>query len=69
VVGVFTIQTLKSTILFLGVPSAQAPVVFAAVVIIVVLVQSPRVHRVARNAISSMRSSSTGAPTRTEAAS
>ncbi len=69
VVGVFTIQTLTSTILFLGVPSAQAPVVFAAVVIIVVLVQSPRVHRVARNAISSMRSSSTGAPTRTEAAS
>ena len=50
VVGVFTIQTLRSTILFLGVPSAQAPVVFAAVVIIVVLVQSPRVHRAARNA-------------------
>ena len=58
VVGVFTIQTLRSTILFLGVPSAQAPVVFAAVVIIVVLVQSPRVHRVARNVIASMRSSS-----------
>jgi hypothetical protein len=51
------------------VPSAQAPVVFAAVVIIVVLVQSPRVHRVARDVISSMRTSSTGAPTRTEAAS
>ena len=70
VVGVFTIQTLRSTILFLGVPSAQAPVVFAGVVIIVVLVQSPLVHRIARNAIASLRSrSSTGTPTRTEAAS
>ncbi len=67
VVGVFTIQTLRSTILFLGVPSAQAPVVFAAVVIIVVLVQSPRVHRVARNLIQSMRTA--GTPSRTEAAS
>jgi ribose/xylose/arabinose/galactoside ABC-type transport system permease subunit len=70
VVGVFTIQTLRSTILFLGVPSAQAPVVFAAVIIIVVLVQSPRVHRVARNAIRSMRTSDrTGTTPRTEAAS
>ncbi len=70
VVGVFTIQTLRSTILFLGVPAAQAPVVFAAVVIIVVLVQSPRVHRIARNLISTMRSSTRpGTPTRTEAAS
>jgi simple sugar transport system permease protein len=70
VVGVFTIQTLKSTILFLGVPSAQAPVVFAAVVIVVVLVQSPRVHRVARSVIASLRSrSNAGTPARTEAAS
>jgi galactofuranose transport system permease protein len=70
VVGVLTIQTLRSTILFLGVPSAQAPVVFAAVVIIVVLVQSPRVHRVGRNALSSIRASrSTRTSTRTEAAS
>ncbi|QKJ20438.1 ABC transporter permease [Microbacterium hominis] len=50
VVGVFTIQTLESTILFLGVPSAQAPVFFAVVVIIVVLVQSPRLHRLVRGA-------------------
>ena len=67
VIGVFTIQTLRSTILFLGVPSAQAPVFFAVVVIIVVLVQSPRVHRVARNLIQSMRTA--GTPSRTEAAS
>ena len=45
VIGVFTVQTLESTILFLGVPSAQSPVFFAVVVIIVVLLQSPRVHR------------------------
>lgn len=42
VVGVFTIQTLKSTITFLGVPPAVSPVFLAAVVVIVVLVQSPR---------------------------
>jgi simple sugar transport system permease protein len=47
VIGVLIIQTLQSTILFLGVPSAEAPVFFAAVVILVVLIQSPRVHRVA----------------------
>ncbi len=40
VVGVFTIQTLKSTIVFLGVPSPVSPVFMAAVVIIVVAVQS-----------------------------
>lgn len=45
VIGVFTVQTLGSTILFLGVPSAQSPVFFAVVVILVVLVQSARVHR------------------------
>ena len=48
VIGVLIIQTLNSTILFLGVPSAEAPVFFAVVVIIVVLIQSPRVHRIAR---------------------
>ena len=46
VIGVLIIQTLKSTILFLGVSSAQSPVFFAAVVILVVLIQSPRVHRI-----------------------
>jgi ribose/xylose/arabinose/galactoside ABC-type transport system permease subunit len=49
VIGVLLIQTLNSTILFFGVPSAEAPVFFAVVVIIVVLIQSPRVHRVTRN--------------------
>jgi len=67
VVGVLTIQTLESTILFLGVPSAQAPVFFAAVVIVVVLVQSPRLHRFARGLFASRRSDgggpSTPAPT------
>ena len=48
VIGVLIIQTLKSTMLFLGISSAQAPVFFALVVILVVLIQSPRVHRVAR---------------------
>jgi ribose/xylose/arabinose/galactoside ABC-type transport system permease subunit len=48
VVGVLIIQTLESTILFLGVSSAQSPVFFAVVVIVVVLIQSPRVHRTAR---------------------
>ncbi len=45
VIGVFTIQTLISTITFLGVPPAASPVFFAAAVIIVVLLQSSRVHR------------------------
>lgn len=42
VIGVFTIQTLKSTITFLGVPPAVTPVFMAGVVVIVVLVQSTR---------------------------
>lgn len=54
VIGVFTIQTLKSTIVFLGVPSPVSPVFMAGVVIIVVAVQSKRVRdaaaRVARSA-------------------
>ena len=44
VIGVFTIQTLKSTITFLGVPPAVSPLFLALVVIIVVLVQSKRVR-------------------------
>ena len=51
VIGVLIIQTLNSTILFLGVPSAEAPVFFAVVVIIVVLLQSPRVHRLSRSLV------------------
>lgn len=56
VIGVFIIQTLESTILFLGVPSAQSPVFFAVVVVIVVLIQSKRVHKWARDLTQSMRS-------------
>jgi ribose/xylose/arabinose/galactoside ABC-type transport system permease subunit len=54
VVGVFIIKTLESTILFLGVPSAQSPVFFAIVVVIVVMIQSPQLHRMARNAFQPM---------------
>lgn len=55
VIGVLIIQTLESTILFLGVPSAQSPVFFAVVVIIVVLIQSPRVHQSARSLTDRLR--------------
>lgn len=44
VLGVLLIQTLQSTILFLGVSSAQSPVFFALVVVLVVLIQSQRLH-------------------------
>jgi ribose/xylose/arabinose/galactoside ABC-type transport system permease subunit len=44
VIGVFTIQTLKSTITFLGVPPAVSPLFLALVVVVVVLVQSRRVR-------------------------
>lgn len=44
-VGVLIIQTLQSTVLFLGVSSAQSPVFFAFVVVVVVVVQSPQLHR------------------------
>jgi len=67
VIGVFIIQTLKSTMLFLGVPSAQSPVFFAAVVIVVVLIQSPRVHRLARSLTGGMRSRSLPATSDAEA--
>ncbi len=43
VIGVYTIQTLTSTITFLGVPPAVTPVFKAAVIIIVCLAQSSRV--------------------------
>ena len=49
VIGVLFIQTLDSTILFLGISSEQSPVFFALVVIIVVLIQSPSLHRWARS--------------------
>lgn len=44
VIGVFTIETLRSTILFLGVPSAVAPLFLAVAVVVVVLIQSPRLR-------------------------
>jgi simple sugar transport system permease protein len=56
VVGVLTIQTLESTILFLGVPSAESPVFFAIVVVVVVVIQSPRLHQFARDVLHSTRS-------------
>ena len=56
VLGVLILQTLDSTILFLGVPSAQSPVFFALVVIVVVVIQSPRLHRVVRNLTQTVRS-------------
>jgi len=62
VVGVLIIQTLDSTILFLGVPSAQSPVFFAIVVIIVVVIQSPRLHRVVRNTLHGLRSGGGDSP-------
>ena len=53
VVGVLIIQTLNSTILFLGVPSPQSPVFFALVVVLVVIVQSPRLRQLGRRSRSS----------------
>ncbi|MFW2513806.1 ABC transporter permease [Demequina sp. SO4-13] len=49
VIGVLTVEALDSAILFLGVPPAQSPVFFAVVVIIVVLLQAPRVHKFGRS--------------------
>jgi len=65
VIGVLIIQTLNSTILFLGVPSAEAPVFFAVVVILVVLIQSPNVHKVARKV--TRRDRAAGPPAAVEA--
>ena len=69
VVGVLTIQTLESTILFLGVPSAQSPVFFAIVVIVVVVVQSPRLHSLARGFLRSRSRGRTDAAAKVEVAS
>ena len=59
VIGVFTIETLRSTILFLGVPSAVAPLFLAVAVVIVVLIQSPRLRQTVGRFVRT--------PTRTEA--
>ena len=67
VIGVLIIQTLNSTILFLGVPSAQSPVFFALVVVLVVIVQSPRLRRLGRRSRSSTGSAApTDAPAKVE---
>jgi simple sugar transport system permease protein len=55
VVGVFTIQTLKSTITFLGVPPAVSPLFLAIVVVVVVLVQSARVRGLPAQALEALR--------------
>lgn len=68
VIGVLIIQTLDSTILFLGVPSAQSPVVFALVVVAVVMVQSPRVRRGLRSMSRSVRARSAADRERAEVA-
>ncbi|WP_166866081.1 MULTISPECIES: ABC transporter permease [unclassified Salinibacterium] len=62
VIGVFTIQTLKSTITFLGVPPAVSPLFLALVVVAVVLIQSPRMRGWIGRSASAFR------PTTTEAA-
>lgn len=63
VIGVYTIQTLTSTITFLGVPPAVTPVFKAAVIVIVCLAQSARV----RSWFRSRRSQRTQTPTSTPA--
>ena len=62
VVGVLIIQTLESTMLFLGVPPAESPVFFAAVVVVVVVIQSPRLHRFMRGITRSVRSRGSAEP-------
>jgi galactofuranose transport system permease protein len=67
VIGVLIIQTLNSTILFLGVPSAQSPVFFALVVVLVVIVQSPRLRQLGRRSRAAVSSQSkTDAPQKVE---
>lgn len=59
VIGVFTIETLRSTILFLGVPSAVAPLFLAVAVVIVVVIQSPRLGTVVTRLVSGARTRTT----------
>ncbi len=58
VVGVYIIQTLVSTVTFLGVPSQAVPVFKAAVVIVIVVFQAPMM----RNGIKRLFGSSPGVP-------
>ena len=59
VIGVFTIETLRSTILFLGVPSAVAPLFLAVAVVVVVLIQSPRLRGIVTRIAQDARGSKT----------
>ncbi|MEP6842816.1 MAG: ABC transporter permease [Pseudolysinimonas sp.] len=68
VVGVFIIQTLTSTITFLGVPPAVTPVFKAAVVIIVCLSQSSRVRQWVRQLWQRLRPRADQKPTTTQGA-
>jgi simple sugar transport system permease protein len=61
VIGVFTIQTLKSTIVFFGVPSPVGPVFMACVVIVVVAFQSGLVRRAANRVVRVIHQSGTKA--------
>jgi simple sugar transport system permease protein len=63
IVGVLIIQTLESSILFLGVSPAQSPVFFAVVVVIVVMIQSPALHRFVRRLALSVRPRGVAEPT------
>jgi simple sugar transport system permease protein len=67
VIGVLIIQTLESTILFLGVPSAQSPVFFAIVVVIVVVAQSPQVRNWIKSASGALPSRGADAKDREKA--
>lgn len=55
VIGVFTYQALKATIVFLGVPSPVSPVFMAGVVIVVVAVRSNIVRDAANRIASAIR--------------
>jgi simple sugar transport system permease protein len=57
VIGVFTILTLKATVIFLGVPSKAAPIFMAAAVVVVVVVQSERFRAFSSRIVSSLRKS------------
>ncbi len=62
VVGVFIIQTLVSTVTFLGVPSSAVPVFKACAVIVVVVSQAPMVRAWLKR-VTAQRSNSAGGST------
>ena len=68
VVGVFIIQTLTSTITFLGVPPAVTPVFKAVVVIVVCLSQSRRVRQWVRQLWQRLRARPVEKPAATQGA-